>query len=463
MTRSKITVIARGRQYILGFTDEYGGIWRNGGWRWRLVARYPASEEAKAIAWEHFQLWESGGEPIVPDEFAPGENPEIAWRFSPRNTAAIGVVLVLAGIGAGVYFALTSSSGQGHATSQLAGSGSSVQSAPSTTGIPPVGTGYLSVSSDEVMFMQWNQNGDSLSGTIQDDYAQGDPPDGAVSTNTVEFTGQIHGSSISISFQGSPMEFGTISDNGFTINVPNAQGELVPVAFTAGSAASFNSAVTKLHTAVDRANQLAADQQALQKAEQQIAADASEVQGDIGCDQCSSGLSADEGSLTSDVGNITIGIAHAAKDLTTTQNAESKVASEPGSENACYDASTVSYDASTVSYDSSTVSYEVGIVQSEISAIREEIAQVQADFAQFQTDSSAVPGFTPDNPPSQAEVNQATNTANQVVAGAIGTTNGDIDQTNADVTAAYTSADKAYQDANCGTGPSPPTPLQHIQ
>jgi hypothetical protein len=465
--RYKLVTLARGRHYWLAYTDDFGGIWQAHGLRWRLVARYPITDETREIALEHFAALEAGGTPLSAEEFAPHPSEATTWQLwrLPKVVVMAGVVVALIGMAAGIYFGVVRSSLAGHdryASVPSVGTTSMPPSSAAST-LPPVGTGYLSTDSGTVIFLQWNQHGDYLSGTAQEDSADGTPPNATVSVDTVEFTGEIHGSSISLSFDGSPMEFGTIASGHFTINFPDSQGDLVPVTFTAASASQFNQAVSTLHDNVRRANQVAANLQALQQAEQQISDDATAVQTDI------ASLADGETSLTGAVRSVLGALQQESTDLATTKQDEQKVQSEAAQGDqwqACYDAQQgVAYDASQgVAYDASLgVEFDANQdVAYQIDGLRHTIGVLQSDFAQFQADSSQVPGYVPTNAPTQAEVSQTVNGVGVAISAAIVTTNGYIDQANADVTTAFQYVAEAYQAGNCGTPPSAPEPQQHI-
>jgi hypothetical protein len=62
--------------------------------------------------------------------------------------------------------------------------------------------GYLAKEIGAVVFIQWTQSGNNLSGSAQVEALSGSPPNQSVSTNTISVSGQLEGSTITLSFNG---------------------------------------------------------------------------------------------------------------------------------------------------------------------------------------------------------------------------------------------------------------------
>ena len=150
-----------------------------------------------------------GGPPFPP----PPQPPPWAAprRRRPWWQWAVAAVAVLTVLGGGL---LLGRSALKPASSRFAGTRGSTSSPPAT------GTGYLASDSGDVLFIQWNDDNGHIDGTVQVVTASGNPPDASTTSNTVSVTGSIQGSSISLSFDGSPLQFGTVAGGSFSVNFP---------------------------------------------------------------------------------------------------------------------------------------------------------------------------------------------------------------------------------------------------
>ncbi|MGH9919860.1 MAG: hypothetical protein ACRD6W_13480 [Nitrososphaerales archaeon] len=451
--RSKVNVVAQGRRYRLGSTPEYGGIWQKRPWGWRLVSRYPLTDEGWHVARQQFDSFEPPAPAAV-----PGSAPVLPVRhfWSPRwGWAAIPVVLSLV-IGGSLY--LTS---KPTGNSELGLNAPNTGNTPAST-LPPVGSGYLESDSSEVIFIQWNDNNGNLTGTAQEVFVNGSPPNLKTTSNTLPVTGTLNGSNISLRFELGPLEFGILSSGSFTMDFPQSDGSLAPVTFTSAPASTYNQALSQLQSEISSANQQAADAQALEQERNAIDHDAAVVQNYV------AGLPQLEASLGTDVQGVQKGLQGVGADLAATHQAEEHVAGEAGGQEGqvCGDAAGVGGDAAGVSGDAAGVSGDAASVEADIAGsydgLRPEIAAVNSAFSQFQSDESNLPGYQPPNPPTQSEVSQAVAAANAAISQALSTTNGYIDQANGDVTTAFQYVAQAYQAGNCGSPPSAPSPEQHI-
>jgi hypothetical protein len=123
-----------------------------------------------------------------------------------------------------------------------------------TTSAPPVGSGYLATTPGSVIFIQWNQAGTATSGVAQIVKVEGQAPNQTLAVKTAPVSGQINDSNVSVDFQGVTEVFGTTTDGGFTLDFPQPDGSLAPVAFKKASAQDYNTALAALKAEVDKAN-----------------------------------------------------------------------------------------------------------------------------------------------------------------------------------------------------------------
>ena len=452
-------MLRQGRRYRLARTEEGGGIWRKRPWGWRLVSRYPLTDEGWRLAEAQFALWEPTSTHTDAGHPAGGRHRGV-WPPHGRLWAVV-VLAVLLVAASGVYFSglLSRSSRPSFLRPLRTSSQAATSAGPTPSTLPPAGSGYLAAGSSYVIFIQWNDNGGSVNGSAQVLTMKGQPPNESTSSDTIPVSGTLYGSTISISINSNPLQFGTITGGSFVLDFPQSDGTLAPVTFTAASAAAYNRAVNALESDVAQENQIAANQraarrqaqavaQALQHSENQINSAVTTVQSDI------RGLSQEETDVTQSVSSVPASLATEASDLATTKTAAQKVEAEAqqhpngNSGQVCGDASVVAGDASVVT----------GAIQS----LQGAMGGLQQDFAAMQSAEANLPSYIPSNNPTQSQVNAAIATANGSINSAVSTTNGYIGQANNEVTAAYGYAANAYQAGNCGTAPSPPQPQATI-
>lgn len=463
MARRRVTVIAEGRRYRLGHTSDYGGIWRRRPWGWRLVSQYPLTDEGRRVAEQQFAAWEPPGA-TAPAGSPPTRRRPLRWIWAAAAATAL--------VAGGAVAVITNSTKGG--VRRVSASHSAL-STTTTTAPSAVGSGYLATGSGYAAFIQWNrQASGGVSGTLQLATTSGQPPSEQRSTDTISVLGSIHGSSISVSFDGHPQTFGTITNGSFTLDLPQTDGSLGAVTFNRATASDFNLALSRLSTSVQGANQAAAaaaaQQQAAQaaaaaqqKAEKRLLNDAQTLGSDV------QSLS-DVSSLQQGVSQVQAALNKEASYLAATKAAEQKVLAEAGSASqstTCYDASQgVAYDASQeVAYEASQgVEYaaqqDVGYAVGQFNSL---LAQTQSDLQQLHRDEQALPSFPASGAPSDAAVVQAEAEVNSAISSAVATSNAAIDQANGYVTTAYQYVSTAYQAGNCGQPPSAPTPQSHIK
>jgi hypothetical protein len=332
---------------------------------------------------------------------------------------------------------------------------SSTTSGGSVTTIPgqgAVGSGYLATDSGDVIFIQWTQNGTNVHGTAEVDSLVGSPPNQSVSNKTITVTGQLQGSTITLSFDGGTEVFGTLSGGSFTVNFPQPDGSLAPVKFSSAAADQFNQALAALQGNTGASNsqaaatgKLAAEQAAIDKA-------ASAVAGDI------TGLQSDVSSMSGSLSTFTKTLAQQQTDLAAEAALEQQVINESknGTDNnqVCSDSNTVATDSDTVDSDGDTVSADANTTEGDINGVRDDIARLQKDFASLQADQAALPSYS-SGLPTQSAVNQAVAGAQQAITNVLGTANADIAQANAYQTQGYQDAQTAASAGDCA-GPAQP-------
>ncbi len=488
----RIKVLVTGSHFVLASAGDEYGIWdKEAVWKRRPgspIARFPLTEEGRAAAWERFSGWEpaasppwspptgtAGWEPTIQNPAMSG-NPA-SGRLRHRRRWAVPVVagavlaavlaLVLVGVANrtdNAKLAATSggSSGSGgsRAGTGATAAGSGAWTASSVPGA--VGSGYLASGPGFIDFIQWNTTAGVLSGTAQAINVTGSPPNMTTQSQTIPLTGSLNGSTLSVSFEGGPQTFGSISDGSFTLNFPQSDGSLGAVSFASASASAFNQALASLQARIATANQNEANAEALQKQENQIDSAAQTVLSDIGA------LSQDESSLSGSLGQTNQALQTTGSELATTKKDDQAVQAEAqqypdgNSGGVCADAGGVGADAGGVEADAGGVEANAGGVENYLQQTRQQVSQLAADWAQFQSDENNLPSYQPTNPPTQNQVNQATSAASSSAAQTLSATNADIGQANSMVTTAYQYAAQAYQAGNCGTPPSQPQPQGSI-
>jgi hypothetical protein len=374
------------------------------------------------------------------DTEPPGAPAPKKRRYSSRRWGAVlGLIVLAAGVIGAVVLAQPAAEKPG-----------SVHPSADRPVPNAVGSGYLANESGAVVFIQWTQSGQSVSGSTQVETLAGSPPNQSVSTDTISVAGRLSGSTITLSFNGGATVFGTLSGGSFTVNFPQTDGSLAPVTFTAATATQFNQALAVLQGHTGSANQSAAEAETVTSEQQSIDKWASAVEGDI------SGITQDVGTLTSDLGGFTQDLATAKADVATVAAEEQTVVTESqngtNNDQVCEDSDTAQEDADTVGEDGDTVSETADTVETDLSRLRTDISGTQQDFASLQSAQTQQPSYR-DGAPSQSAVDQAVAGANAAIASSLKTANGDVAQVNAYETQAYNDAVAAAQAGNCA-GPA---------
>ncbi len=487
MARRDVSVIATGRRYRLGRTGDAGVIWRKRPWGWRVVARYPLTDEGWRVASGQFAMWEPDvqqpfgtflPEAVAPAMSDPTDNAPASsaskrskpWRL-PGWIWIIGAVVLLGATAGGLFAGRVVHIGSvssrfpkgATARSPETTTTSPRPASTTTTSSPPaVGRGYLAADSTWVYFVQWTDTNGELRGTLHVLTTSGQPPTETVTSTTVPVSGTITGSTISLSIDYGAQQFGTLTPSGFTISFRLQSGLLRAVHFEAASTSEYNYAVGKLRAEVISVNTTAAAAQRQAAEETAIRTAASTVSTNIASLAASaSGVATAAKQMAGDMQNVTDALGETKSALQADlARANARTAT------ACYYAiNTVAYDAAnTVRYDAvNTVGYAAEqTVLLSAKQLSTSITTLRTSFAAYQSAQAKLPSYVPTNSPTQAEVTDAISKAEATVAAAISIANGYIDEANADVSTAYEYADQAINAEHCGAPPSAPSPVPHI-
>lgn len=386
--------------------------------------------------------WPMGPPPLPPPA------PTKKWYTRPRWWVLIAAVVLIAGA-TGVLVALH---GSGNPSTKAATGGAGASTA--STGQPAVGNGYLANEPGAVVFIQWTESGTDLTGSAQVETLSGSPPNQTVHTDTLTVSGQLQGSTITLSFNGGTEVFGTLSGGSFTVNFPQTDGSLAPVTFSSATAAQFNQALAELQgntgsadSQAAAADQLAAERAAIDRA-------SSEVSSQL------SGLQSDVSSMNSSLGAFSAQLGQEQADLATEAALEQQVITESqnGTDNnqVCSDADTVASDGDTVDSDGDSVSSDADTTESDVTGVRNDIGNLQGAATALQNAQAALPSYD-DGAPTQSTVNQTIASAQQAISSAIGTANTAIAQANGYENQGYQDAQGAASAGNCAAPAQPYT------
>lgn len=464
MARRDVSVIASGRRYRLGRTADEGVIWRKRPWGWRVVARYPLTDEGWRVASGQFAMWEPQAEQSPADPFSrsptdetsprddvpPGATTPPRIRWIPPSWVWILGVVVLLWATAGALFA-----------GGVLDTSSRSPSARTTSSLPAVGSGYLAKGSAWIVYVQWTDHHGLLSGSLQEVTATGEPPTETVSSTTITVSGVITGRKISLSFNSGPDHFGVLTSHGFTINFRIKSGLLVPMRFREASTRQYNLAVAHLHTEVAHTNTAAAAAQQVAALRTSINKAATQVETDLAA------LSTAEPTLAKDVGAVASALQGEGARLSTTQQAEQAVLSQPKgpTSNVCTAADEVATDSNVVDTAKNEVGTAVNVVTSDLtsgystSGLRQLMSALSSALTNYQTAQSKLPTYRPASTLTASGVQKALASATAAGATAAATTNGYVNQANAEAKAGVQYADATSSAGGCGWSQPTPAPV----
>lgn len=322
---------------------------------------------------------------------------------------------------------------------------------------PSVG-GYLAVSQNEVIFLQWNQNGDTLNGTAFVTWIVGDPPHESTTNQTLAIYGTLTSAQISLSFGGDPPQFGSLTSSGFILSVPASDGTLTTLSFTRASVSDYNTAVQQLAARATDANAQASYSQAIQQQEAIIERNAQDVVSAL------KQLQTDIAELQDAVARQTDDVTSTSQQLADTVTAKQKVISDlnQGSSDAqmtaCSDADEAVTAADEVQSSAENLEGDAETVTYYVNSIQENITTLDNAVSALRDSESSVPGYVPSNAPATDDVDRAITQARSAIKTAVETTNSNLAKVNQIVAEAYANAAAAYQAADCGSPPTAPSP-----
>jgi hypothetical protein len=318
----------------------------------------------------------------------------------------------------------------------------SVQAATQSATQSATGTGYLASVSGSVIFLQWTPRGGRISGTAEVETLTGTPPNQSVSSDLIAVSGQINGSTITLSFNGSARVSGTLSSGSFTVNLRQIDGSVARVTFTAASASQFQQALSALEGTIGTAGKSAGNIQPIAPPPSVIDQPATPANGGT------SRLQSDSATLTSHLVAYNQDLSNTEGDLATeaqeAQMVESEAQGGSDPDQICSDSDRVQSDADQVGADGGQVSYAAGGTEHDLSTVRSDVTQIAKDGL-----------------PDQSAVNLAVMAANAAISSALSAANAAIDQMNDYEIQAYNDAVAAAQAGNC-SGPDVQFVLQPI-
>ena len=327
--------------------------------------------------------------------------------------------------------------------------------------VPAVGAGYLASARTGVFFIQWTDTGGRLRGSAQLVRPAGSAPTARLTTRTITVTGRIKDSTIVLSFDRGPQEFGTLSGGNFTVNFPQRGGTLSALTFHSASVVAYDNAVAKMRSRVETTNaaavaarRLQADRAAVDRALTTLKSTLAEL---TAIESKLPGLeTAVQSALTSEAADLTRTLAAAGTVTSTT----------PTSTSVCTGAFAVRTDAFAVRTDAFAVRTATETVAQYLDTtgspgLRQVMNNVISDSQALQHAEAAVPSYRPTEVPTTAAIQQALSTATSAGSSTVAQVNKLIAQANSDMSAAYQAATQALAKNACGTVSATP-PLTSI-
>jgi hypothetical protein len=299
-----------------------------------------------------------------------------------------------------------------------------------------------------VLLVEWSApQGNQIQGVITYNGVDlANAPQESLSVSSVPFTGTINGSSVTLTtgglLAGTPIN-GTLGSGTLTITMPpdSSTGAIQSGTLTAASVSSYNNDVASLRMAINRANVLAAQQQARQQQQQQDAQALSTAQSDLSALEQDTGpggnLPGDLQTLSGDVKTIAGDVATVRQDLAQPGNSE------------CFNQQSASDDANGADDDTAGLGDDVTGLLDDIHTIRQDIATVSSDLSTLNSDGVPPPGGA----------SGAIGAAQSVIAHAKATANGYIGKGNTEDQQAFAIANAAAVGSCAGDGPGQPSSL----
>jgi len=284
------------------------------------------------------------------------------------------------------------------------------QRAATTTQAAPGATqpGYLAYASNGVLFIQWTRTGNTVTGTLAESYTDLSNP-AQVSHESHTFTGVINGSSITITLDSGDNWNGTIAGSSVTLNTPpGSNGQIGSFTFRPATVADYNAAVRGVNGQGQAAQQAHAQQQAVQKARDQVTSDANAVSSDI------SSMQNDVGQLSTDLGELPTDLQQMRSDLVTQKQDLNQLLAHRSTCSSGGDyqvSSTDNYQVTSTDDYQITSTDEYSITNDEQS-VTGDITQLRTDSQAAATAQAAASGYVPAGMPSASAVQSAIRAAN---------------------------------------------------
>jgi hypothetical protein len=136
---------------------------------------------------------------------------------------------------------------------------------------------YSCVTSTAAELLQWTGDDGPITGTVTTATLSGNPPDQRVESQVLQLSGVVDGESVSITVNGQPQVFGTVTTDALSLQVQGGDGALAVLNCTSTDPRGWNAAVDQLKTATEGNNTDAANRIQQQRTQDKVA----ELQSDI--------------------------------------------------------------------------------------------------------------------------------------------------------------------------------------
>jgi hypothetical protein len=291
-----------------------------------------------------------------------------------------------------------------------AGCGSSGQNAASSGSNQSAARlpGYLALSSNGASFIQWQRQGNMVTGKLSESYYDPSKPT-ELQASAHSFTGSISGSNVSLSLDTGDTWSGSLNGSALTLSYTASDGSVQTLDFRPASAADYNAAVQQVKANVNGAVQTQAQQQAIQQSQHQVDSDASGLADDFSSlRQATSTVNGD--GFATDLGQMRSDVQRTHNDLQTTL-------SDGDPTQLCADSSQTDADESDVEADQSQIQANTDSIHGDLSSLDGDVSALQSAEQTYQADQAAVPNYQPSTaPPTSGQVKRAISAADTAAA-----------------------------------------------
>ena len=308
---------------------------------------------------------------------------------------------------------------------------------------------YLASGSRSVEFITWQPVGSGIQGTIAYDSLTGTAPNETVFVQSVQFTGSISGSTVTMTVNGGFLvgtrtTTATLTGDALSISFVGPSGAIQTSTLTQSSVSAYNAAVALLHRDAHHANVLAEQAQQRQQQARANARQEQNAQNDVTTLQQDASLSAGS-SLNGDLASFASDVQSSSSDLKTSQQDAGQ------SKGFCNASIMVNGDAQALDGDLQAIQGDIQSIQRDMATVREDIRTVNNDVARLSANGLSVPGNA------QGAISQARANLRQAVSQA----NTYIDQANVNDAQGYQVA-QGLATARCSGPGNSPAPVPHI-